>query len=63
LIYLCVDKTGYVVSGMGGGIIWARCGELRDIQQVGRYTDQKEKKIFFIYSIRKFRMEQLQSHI
>jgi hypothetical protein len=41
LIYFCVDKTGYVVSGMGGGIIWARCGELRDIQQVGRYSDKK----------------------
>jgi hypothetical protein len=27
------------------------------------HTDKKENKIFLIYSIRKFRVEQLQSHI
>jgi hypothetical protein len=32
-------------------------------KQRGGCTDKKENQIFLIYSIRKFRMEQLQSHI
>ncbi len=32
-------------------------------EREGEYTDKKEMKIFLIYCIRKFIMEQLQSHI
>jgi hypothetical protein len=31
--------------------------------RMGRCTDKKENQIFLIYTERKFRMEQLQSHI
>jgi hypothetical protein len=37
--------------------------QIKYCRGVGCHTDKKENKIFLIYIVRKFRMEQLQSHI
>jgi hypothetical protein len=41
---------------------WILPSRIKVLYKIVRNTDKKENQIFLIYSIRKFRMEQLQSH-